>query len=110
MHRTQSKKTEGTPRDQLVHDRSITTEDANSFLPCRRTVTSGKRTGGRRLVLQDCIRRAAVAMRQSRSSDLFILARAALEAAIRSDLWSLSVVGLFITGSVQIAKLRWPQH
>jgi hypothetical protein len=49
-------------------------------------VTSGKRNGGLRPVSwpQDHIRRAAANLRQSTSRDLFVLARAALEGAIRS--------------------------
>jgi hypothetical protein len=54
--------------------------------PPRHHVTSGKRNDGERPVSwpQDCIRRAAANMRQNGSRDLFILARAALEGAIRS--------------------------
>jgi hypothetical protein len=53
--------------------------------PQKHHVMSGKRNGGERPVSwpQDCIRRAAAAMRQSTSRDLFVLARAALEGAIR---------------------------
>jgi hypothetical protein len=48
--------------------------------------TNGKRPGNAKSVYwsQDMIRRAADAMRGSRSSDLFVLARLALEGAVRS--------------------------
>jgi hypothetical protein len=59
----------------------------------RRRVTATKKNGGLRPVSwpQDAIRRAAAALRECRSSDLFVVARRVLEAAVpsRADLIAL---------------------
>ena len=72
-------------RRRLNHPGAIWSHWKRATKPRRQVTHYNKAKGGKIYWPQDALRRAADAMRESRSNDLFVLSRVALEAAIRDE-------------------------